>query len=200
MCVPPAIFLISFLPWCTSSEAIAGILNNVFLYRSYNNYPLLGKALSIIGVENFQYFKIYIALMLIVGLFLRKMEYKTLIMWYFVAMVAFSSAIANQYLVIPLVALCACEKRIFYWLYCACGAIYCVLNGNELNFLLKFNSHFPFFEPMFNKFAAEGGFIVSIMAWILVAFLIWSYIRYRSDFFSPSQASNTHNPTNHCAK
>ena len=116
-------------------------------------------------IENGNYFTIYVALITIAGLTFKKVEYKTLLIWYFVSMVAFSSAIANQYLIIPILGLCICKKRIFYWLYCSFGTVYCFLNGNELNLLSKFASHFPFLEPLFNSFATEGGILVTSMMW-----------------------------------
>ena len=68
-CVPPFLFLCSFIPFAGSQEAINGIINNVFLYRSFNNFPLLYLILSKLQVPSKAYFIIFVLCMAAVGFF-----------------------------------------------------------------------------------------------------------------------------------
>lgn len=114
--VPPILFLLSFVPFIIKDPAnLTGIINNVFLYRSTSNAPLLRKLVyAPLNVPAPLYTVIFILLVCIVGYLIREqdIEYRTLM--YLMSLVAFASAISNQYFAIPMAALCIFSKKIKY--------------------------------------------------------------------------------------
>ena len=123
--VPPILFLLSFIPPIISNPAnFDGILNNVFLYRSTNNSPLLRTLYQMINLPGGMYTIIFILLVSIVGFLVREkdIEYRTLL--YTMCLVAFASAISNQYLAIPMAALCVFSKKLKY--------VYMIVMGHYL--------------------------------------------------------------------
>lgn len=182
-CIPPLIFLISFIPFALNSqEAFDGIINNVFLYRGYNNYPLFSELFSRLAVPSEYYFMFFVVIMILMGFLLRKKSYECLLLLYFVSLVGFSSAIANQYLIIPMVALSISDKKIFYWVYVFIGTVYFVLNDKEFCMVDQFVERFPFLKTFFETLATEGGVLVTVMALILVVFLLFQIIRATDDW------------------
>lgn len=95
--VPYAIFLASFLPYW--SEGAAGIRHNVFQYKSWENAPFWSMVLPFrhlpISKRN-----LFFAALLLLGVLWRKKPPLASIHYYFLSLVAFSSAITNQYLAI----------------------------------------------------------------------------------------------------
>lgn len=131
--IPPLVFLLSFVPFIIgNTEALQGVLDNVFLYRSFNNAPLLHDMYELIGIAEENYFYCYFIVMAIAGVIYRKRCFQELTMLYLICMVAFSSAVANQYLVIPLVALVILSSK-SYWLYSLVGLLYLFNDGNGLH-------------------------------------------------------------------
>jgi len=123
--VPPVLFLLSFVfPILKNPANLEGILQNVFLYRSANNSPLLRKVFEVLHVPETFYTVIFILLVSVCGYIFREkeIEYRTLM--YLMCLVAFASAIANQYLAIPMAALCVFGKKIKY--------VYMLLMGHYL--------------------------------------------------------------------
>ena len=105
--VPPTIFTLSFIPFAlANSSAFAGIMNNVFYYRSFNNSPLLACFYNFLNFPAEKHFIIYMIMMIMLAWIVRKLKFENIILIYFVALVCFSSAIANQYLAIPMAAIC----------------------------------------------------------------------------------------------
>lgn len=175
--IPPLVFLCSFIPYALQSKAaLQGILDNVFFYRSYNNSPLLALFLKPLGynVKNLPYnFLLYAGVLLVWGLFMRKASYEKSILTYFIGMVAFSSAIANQYLIIPIVGLLVLDSGIFTYLYMIIGLIYCFFNTNEFGFVVQFEYLLPEpFKRVVTEIAKEGGIMVSLMTLLLCCALI----------------------------
>lgn len=171
--LPAILFLLSFLPFLIGNPAVLnGIIGNVFSYRSYNNYPFFRPLFLLVHVPERAYFYLYILIMLAVGFLLRGKDFTDLLLCYFAAMVAFSSAIANQYLVIPLIALVLCEKKVYLFLYETVGLVYCLFNANELHLINRALLRFPGAAPLWNFLAEEGGWLVVFMAWILAAFVL----------------------------
>ena len=104
--MPPFFFLISFVPFALSSQdAFRGIINNVFLYKSSNNAPLLHVIYTLIGAPEKMYLIVYFLILCILAYVIRCFGYEETLGIYLIAMVTFLSAIFNQYLVIPLAAL-----------------------------------------------------------------------------------------------
>ena len=94
-------------------------------------------------------------------------------MTYFIGMVAFSSAIANQYLIIPIVGLLVLDSGIFTYLYMIIGLIYCFFNTNEFGFVVQFEYLLPEpFKRVVTEIAKEGGIMVSLMTLLLCCALI----------------------------
>lgn len=157
--VPPVLFLLSFVPYW--SEGSQGIINNVFMYRSGNNYPLFA-----LGIMNYYFgiylpfqskicFVIYIALISLGAYIFRHEKLTDSFLVYTICMVCFSSGIFGTYFVIPLAAL---------FIYFKEKALY-------------------FFIPEATRFLAKGystGHIMySLMVWCLVFYLIYYYRHYR---------------------
>lgn len=132
-CVPPALFIVSFLPFAINKEGLRGILDHVFLYRSYNNFPLLRVLLNVLSVPASCWFAIYIILMVMIAFVTRKYDYEKQLLIYLIAMVAFSSAITNQYMVIPLVALCAFDLGKYRYGYISYGFLFLAYQGIKLH-------------------------------------------------------------------
>lgn len=95
--VPVAIFLAGFVPfWAVGYE---GIKQHVFLYRSFNNAPLLNYSLPPFAV--FLTGQVLFIAALVAGAFIfRKLEIKKAFLFYTALLVVFSSAVTNQYLAI----------------------------------------------------------------------------------------------------
>ncbi len=109
--------------------------------------------------------------MLIIGLAVRRRSYCDILFFYLVSLVCFSSAIANQYLVIPMVVLSVYQKKTYYWAYVVFGGIYCLLNNAELHLLQKFQNHLPeFSHELLASLSKTGGITVTLMT--LVLFLL----------------------------
>jgi hypothetical protein len=106
--LPPMLFAFSFLPFVIGNiDALRGVLYNVFLYRSYAISPLFGKLLRI--PEQF-YFLFYIVLMVFMALIICGQAYEYMLMLYLISMFTFSSSMAPQYYIIPIVALCVIDN------------------------------------------------------------------------------------------
>ena len=126
--VPPALFLLSFVPFIINNQAaFEGVRDNVFLYRSKHNAPLLGYLYELTGFPERLIFVVYILMMILLALVVRKWSYEKIILTYFIAMVCFSSAVANQYLAIPMASLCILDVGPFDKIYMFFMGIYLLL-------------------------------------------------------------------------
>ena len=113
--MPPIIFGCSFLPFVIGNiDALKGVIYNVFLYRSHAISPLLGKLL---GIPVQFYFPLYILLMVVMAFLVRGQTYEYLLLLYFISMFTFSSSMAPQYYIIPVVTLCILDKGIIRKIY-----------------------------------------------------------------------------------
>lgn len=119
--VPYGIFGFSFLPY--ASEGAAGILHHVFLYRSFANAPFWLGVMPRIIVSHLPVFGLFVITMLILGLVFRKRGPLETTFLYLVCLVVFSSAIANQYLAIPVAAM-AVNWNVMYLAYTGAVTIY----------------------------------------------------------------------------
>ena len=129
--VPPIIFLLSFLPFAfQSQEALNGILQNVFLYKSFNNSPLLSIFYEMIGFPLKYSIVVFVVLMAVMAVLTRKKEFDKQLLIYLIALVAFSSAIANQYLAIPLAAIIILDTKLLKYIYMAFVTIFLFLHGD----------------------------------------------------------------------
>lgn len=134
--VPPVVFLLSFAPFAIQNNAaLQGIINNVFLYRSFNNAPLLDILYKQIGFPSGPRIYVYGIMMLVPAWLVRREKYEHILLIYLIAMVSFSSAIANQYLAIPMAALCVLYVKPWHNVYMIATRIYLLLDGNGLGLL-----------------------------------------------------------------
>ncbi len=132
--VPPAVFLASFLPYV--STGMEGIIRNVFLYRSFANFPIMFSGLikTLTGTDNPFSFPLFVVLMVITGYLLRNEETDKLMACYFIALVCFSSAVANHYLAIPCIAIAILAgPTLLPDLYSILLGIFLLLNFDGLN-------------------------------------------------------------------
>ncbi len=174
-CVPPSIFIASFVPFTINEKGLQGIVNNVFLYRSFNNFPLLHKLLDALSVPTSCWFVLYIFFMSVIAFVTRKYDYEKQMFIYLIAMVAFSSAVANQYLVIPLVALCAFDIGWLRYCYIFYVSIFLTLQGSGLHLKGFVAAHTPeVIGKVADKWISYG---YNVAAWIL--FLTLIYIIYK---------------------
>ena len=170
--IPPLLFLLSFVPYW--QEGSQGIIQNVFMYRSFNNYPLIGlNILNYLGLsipfKNYISFPLFIMLMALCGYIFRREKICKNFMLYTIALVCCSSAIANQYLVIPVMALIILfrEKSFIYFV---------------IKFLLM-----PFgdigqkiFSIFYKHLDISNNLIIvvthSLFVWCLLAYLVYYYV------------------------
>lgn len=170
--IPPTIFLVGFIPFALrSSEAFDGILNNVFLYRSFNNSPLLSYIYKLINFPLHLSFYIYVVIMCILGLAIRKKDFSYCIMIYLIAMVAFSSAIANQYLVIPMAALCILKLDVLNYIYMCAITIYLFLHRNGFGQLSVIQERLP--DGLGKILSMYNSHAYTIAAWLLFVALVY---------------------------
>ncbi len=182
--IPPLIFLISFIPyWAEGSQ---GILNNVFLYKSFNNFPLLGLGVfnhlgMFLPYQKYICLPAFIVLMVGCAYCFRREEIYDLFLLYIIALVCFSSAIANQYIVIPCMALIILlrKKSALYFLL---GLLFLSLNKNGLHILLwlenNYGIKFSFFDGINLNFFIRilgSGTMYTPFAWCLLYYLIYYY-------------------------
>lgn len=169
---PPLAFLIGFVPFALSSRAaFDGILYNVFLYRSSNNAPLLWYLYKLINYPQYLSFPIYIIIMCILGFVIRKTDFDYCLMVYLIAMVAFSSAIANQYLVIPMAALCILKLDVWNYIYMSAMTVFLFLNKNGFGQLSVLQEHLPNILGKLLVFYNDHGYIIAV--WLLFFTLIY---------------------------
>ena len=141
--LPLGVFAVSFLPFIHDERALEGIIEHVLMYDSQHLdgfFPyLFHAAIPLNAVEllfswvpvfsGFQF--VWLMAMMMTGFAVREKGPQEQLFVYLVAMVVFSSAIANQYLVIPL-ATCAVYWRHFSaWWYVAVTALY--LSASPVN-------------------------------------------------------------------
>ena len=88
---------------------------------------------------------------------------------YMIGMVSFSSAIANQYLSIPLVALCVLEVGAWRYIYTIFAGIYLVLDNDGLGVLGKLQPILDDKVGWLNFYMTIG---YSILAWVLLLSIV----------------------------
>ncbi len=111
--IPYGLFSLSFVPYWRS---LSGIVHHVFLYQSVPNGPFWKEIAPGFVANKFALPFLFISAMFIAGLFWRKRDAPEALWLYFVSLVVFSSAIANQYLAIPVSAI-SVNWNPFYGIY-----------------------------------------------------------------------------------
>ncbi len=105
----------------------------------------------------------------------RKESYSDALLLYLIAMVTFSSAIANQYLVIPMVGLVVLETGFWKYVYMVVAAGFLCLEENGLYILSRWNVElFDEYGPVVGNFVKYG---YSLCAWILLFALVYRWFK-----------------------
>jgi hypothetical protein len=160
--IPVLIFLLSFTPYI--ANGYKGIIANVFKYESENNFPLL---LNFSLLQ--KYFKIiFILLVLLMGFLFRKRLIDNSFYLYLISIVCFSSAIVNQYMAIPLLAVCIIGGRLKY-LYIIILSAFLILHKAGLGVYWKSEFSNSFVKAFFESFLSNG---YSIAAFILFGIIL----------------------------
>lgn len=133
--IPYGIFLATFLPFLP--EGSKGIINHVFLYRGFANAPFWTGSVPSVIIDKIPMFYLFIGTLIILGLISRTRKPFESLLIYTISLVVFSSAIANQYLAISLVAI-SVHWNFIYALYSIAGTIYLLASSDGL--------HIPFFQ------------------------------------------------------
>ncbi len=128
--IPYGIFLATFLPFL--SEGSEGIINHVFLYRGFANAPFWNGTAPGVIVDKLPIFLLFTGSLILLGLLLRtKKPFESLLI-YTIALLVFSSAVANQSLAICIVAL-SVHMNFIYALYTIAATIYLLASGDGLH-------------------------------------------------------------------
>lgn len=163
--IPVLIFLMSFIPFLFGG--FIGIMRNVFLYRSFNNMPIFAGIHNLFPQTTHYFMPIFILLIIAAAFIFRNEKPKDSVALYFICLVCFSSAIANQYLIIPIASLFLlnCRQKFFY---IAWAALFLILDKNGLNFITRLFMMNMYDPTIFNVFVdiVHSGY--SISAYILL--------------------------------
>ena len=170
--IPPVIFLMSFAPYW--SGGYSGIVRNVFLYKSFNNYPFFGLTMLnhfglYLPLQQYICLPIFGLLMLGCAYLFRCENIADSFMLYTMALVAFSSAIANQYLAIPCMAVVLIMRRksVAYFLL---GLVFLSCNSNGLHIPLWLEKHCGIDCGFIGRLSGSGA-MYSLFAWCLAVYL-----------------------------
>lgn len=174
------VFFLLFLPFSFDEASRIGIIKHVFSYASADGiafWPYVLRALSPDAAAFFSsYWKYFFILSLVfVGFLLRKTKsVEVLFSIYLLAFVAFSSAMATQYLYIPLLGIYFLLPRQYFWLYSFWAATFLLLrsptNLGGLDFWADFYASYArpqaFFDAFLSLYALQialfGCFIYAI--------------------------------------
>ena len=128
--IPYSIFAVGFLFYLP--EGAAGILRNVFLYRSYNNAPFWDAFAPQSIYISIPAFLLFIATLLLLGLVWRRRILTDSLHLYLISLVIFSSAIANQYLAICVPSI-ATQWNWAYAAYTLTGTLFLAVDTSGLH-------------------------------------------------------------------
>lgn len=131
--IPYTIFLGLFLPYL--HKGADGIINHVFLYRGFANAPFWKGVAPTVIIDKIPIFILFTGILVFFGLFIRHRKPLESLFLYTIALVVFSSAVANQYLAICLVAI-TINWNFIYALYTIAGTVYLFASSDGLHFTL----------------------------------------------------------------
>jgi hypothetical protein len=151
--LPYGIFAASFLPFIGDERGLEGVIEGVLMYGSFHLdafFPhLVQTAIPVKAIEVlfarvpiFPGFKfVWLVAMLLVGFAVREKRHLEQLLVYLAAIVVFSSAVADQYLAIPL-ATCAVYWRHFStWWYVVVSALYLAATQTNIGMLPSMTSY-----------------------------------------------------------
>ena len=128
--IPYAVFIGLFAPYWELGQT--GIINNVFLYRSFNNAPFWTVFAPAIFLTVLPPVILFFSALFVLGLVWRKKPLLETYFLYLISVVVFSSAIANQYLAIPTAAI-ATQWNWAYALFTAFSTVYLAVDWAGLS-------------------------------------------------------------------
>lgn len=128
--IPYVVFILSFFPFL--HDGWRGILNNVFLYRSFNNGPLWQMVLPNSVFSVIPLIVPFVASMVIMGFLVKRRGSSLSLYFYLISVVVFSSAITNQYLAICVPAI-AVLWNWGYLIYSLVGLVYLLVSSDALH-------------------------------------------------------------------
>lgn len=172
--VPIAIFGLSFVPFWAQGHA--GILKNVFGYSSFNNAPFWYTVLPQF-IQAFVSIKVlFFGALIVFAFVMRKRPIVESLLVYSIVLVAFSAAIANQYLAIVCAAI-AVFPNVFYLLYTFSASLMLAMSDAGLR-SDKVQQMLP--APLGNSLAAEATYrAYDIPIFMLALGLLWHFQRDR---------------------
>ena len=151
--LPFAVFGASFLPFVGDERGLEGVIEHVLMYDSFHLdgffprlvgafVPLTAIELAFAWVPVFSGFKlVWLAAMILTGFAVRSRSHTEQLLVYLVAVVAFSSAIADQYLTIPMAACAVHWRRWPVWWYAGVSTIYLASSQSNIGMLPSMASY-----------------------------------------------------------
>lgn len=117
--------------------------------------------------------------MIVVAWLVRKMQYEKQLLIYLIAMVAFASSMTNQYLVIPMAALCILNVGLWDKIYVIVMGLFIILHADGFNLLSVITENFSGkIVDLLSRTIWISGYIVG--TWILLLALIHILIKNRA--------------------
>jgi len=124
-------YLIPFIHKSPIDRAFEKIINNIFLYESTGNIPLLNIIFSLNNsLKNLSFF-IFLLAVATFGVLIQKLKFIDIVLIYTLVLIIFSPSIANQYLIIPLIAVLY-YSSIFSYFYVIYSTLFLMHNENGL--------------------------------------------------------------------
>ena len=171
--LPTAVFLLSFVPFWSPE-----VIPHVFLYRSWSNAPFWNALMPPFitqyiasAVPLISPFTFFIAALIGFGWLMRKQEPFALLLLYTIAVVVFASAVANQYLVIPVPAITIFPNWI-YVLYVFVSTVHLAADVNGLH-IVKLQVVLP--HRMLTEYAGYSVYELPIT--ILLLGFVWMLLK-----------------------
>ena len=124
-------YLIPFVHNSPLNKTFEKIINNVFLYSSTGNAPLLDTVFKINDpLKSISFFTFVFALV-VFGVLIQKLNFIDIFLIYTLVLVIFSPSMANQYLVIPIIAVLY-YRNIFSYIYMLYATLFLMHDENGL--------------------------------------------------------------------
>lgn len=151
--LPLAIFGASFLPFVRDERGLEGVIEHVLMYDSFHLdgffphlvqafVPLKAIELVFSWVPVFSGFRfVWFVAMMLTGFSVRGRSYPEQLLVYLVAVVVFSSAIADQYLTIPMAACAVHFRRWPIWWYAGVSTLYLASSQSNIGVLPSMASY-----------------------------------------------------------
>ena len=170
--LPVGLFLLSFLPFV--AEGHAGIIKNVFGYASFSNAPFWYAILPQFVQSVVSSKLLFFGALVVFAFILRRRPVLESLLMYTIVLVAFSAAIANQYLAIVCAAV-AVFPNFFYALYILFATLMLAMSDAGLH-SDKVQQVLP--APIGNSLAAEATYRAYDIPLLMLALgLLWHFQR-----------------------